>query len=297
MNQHRLPSDVIGLSKVMPPLSRRGFMSSSAAAAAGYTLAAGPVRADAIQTDSKGLNTGMADVAVQGGNMPVYFARPANVANPPVILVSMEIFGLHEWVKDITRRVGHLGAFAIAPNYYFRYETNGIDLTKIDDMQKLFPIVNAKTDTELFSDLDATVAWAKSQGGDTSRLGIIGFCRGGRNVWHYSTHNPNLKAGVAFYGTLIDKNDAAPKNSIDLAPEVKEPVLGLYGAEDAGIKVDQINQMATALKAAGKTAEFHIYPGAPHGFVADYRPSYRKEAAEDAWNRMVGWFKKYGVLS
>jgi carboxymethylenebutenolidase len=229
--------------------------------------------------------------------MPVYFARPANVANPPIILVCMEIFGLHEWVKDITRRVGHLGAFAIAPDYYFRFETNGVDLTKIDDMQKLFPIVNAKTDTELFADLDAAVAWAKSQGGDTSRLGIIGFCRGGRNVWHYSTHNPNLKAGVAFYGTLNDKNDAAPKNSIDLAPEVKEPVLGLYGAEDAGIKADQINQMEAALKAAAKTAEFQIYPGAPHGFAADYRPSYRKEAAEDAWNRMIGWFKKYGVLS
>jgi carboxymethylenebutenolidase len=297
VNQHRLPSDVIGLSKVMPPLSRRGFMSSSAAAAAGYTLAAGPVRADAIQTDTNGLNAGTASVAVQGGNMPVYFARPANVANPPVILVCMEIFGLHEWVKDITRRVGHLGAFAIAPDYYFRAETNGVDLTKIDDMQKLFPIVNAKTDTELFADLDATVAWAKSQGGDTSRLGIIGFCRGGRNVWHYSTHNPNLKAGVAFYGTLIDKNDAAPKSSIDLAPEVKEPVLGLYGAEDAGIKVEQVNQMEAALKAAGKTAEFHEYPGAPHGFVADYRPSYRKEAAEDAWNKMIAWFKKYGVLS
>jgi carboxymethylenebutenolidase len=297
MNQHRLPSDVIGLSKVMPPLSRRGFMSSSAAAAAGYTLAAGPVRADAIQTDTKGLNAGMATIAVQGGDMPVYFARPANVANPPVILVCMEIFGLHEWVKDITRRVGHLGAFAVAPDYYFRAETNGVDLTKIDDMQKLFPIVNAKTDAELFADLDATVAWAKSQGGDTSRLGIIGFCRGGRNVWHYSTHNPNLKAGVAFYGTLIDKSDAAPKNSIDLAPEVKEPVLGLYGAEDAGIKADQINQMEAALKTAGKTAEFQIYPGAPHGFVADYRPSYRKEAAEDAWNKMTAWFKKYGVLS
>jgi carboxymethylenebutenolidase len=297
MNQHRLPSDVIGLSKVMPPLSRRGFMSSSAAAAAGYTLAAGPVRADAIQTDTKGLDAGMATVAVQGGNMPVYFARPANVANPPVILVCMEIFGLHEWVKDITRRVGHLGAFAIAPDYYFRAETNGVDLTKIDDMQKLFPIVNAKTDTELFADLDATVAWAKSQGGDTSRLGIIGFCRGGRTVWHYSTHNPNLKAGVAFYGTLIDKNDAAPKNSIELAPEVKEPVLGLYGAEDAGIKVEQVNDMQAALKAAGKTAEFHVYPGAPHGFVADYRGSYRKEAAEDAWNQMIAWFKKYNVLS
>jgi carboxymethylenebutenolidase len=271
-------------------------MSSSAAAAAGYTLAAGPVRADAIQTDTNGLNAGMASVAVQGGNMPVYFARPANVANPPVILVCMEIFGLHEWVKDITRRVGHLGAYAIAPDYYFRSETNGVDLTKINDMQKLFPIVNAKTDAELFADLDATLAWAKSQGGDTSRLGIMGFCRGGRTVWHYSTHNPNLRAGVAFYGSLVDKNDAAPKSSIDLAPEVKEPVLGLYGEADAGIPPDQVKQMEAALKAAGKTAALHEYPDAPHGFVADYRPSYRKEAAEDAWNKMIAWFKKYGVL-
>jgi carboxymethylenebutenolidase len=296
MNVPKLPSDFIGLSKVMPPLSRRGFMSNSAAAAAGYTLAAGPVRADAIQTDTKGVNAGMATVAVSGGNMPVYFARPANVVNPPVILVCMEVFGLHEWVKDITRRVGHLGAFAVAPNYYFRAETNGVDLTKIDDLPKLFPIVNVKTDTELFADLDATVAWAKSQGGDTNRLGIIGFCRGGRNVWHYSTHNPNLKAGVAFYGSLVDKNDAAPKSSIDLAPEVKEPVLGLYGEADTGIPPDQVKQMEAALKAAGKSAEFHEYPGAPHGFVADYRPSYRKEAAEDAWNKMTAWFKKYDVL-
>lgn len=164
-------------------------------------------------------------------------------------------------------------------------------------MQMLFLKVNTKTDTELFSDLDATVAWAKSQGGDGNRLGIMGFCRGGRNVWHYSTHNPDLKAGVAFYGSLIDKNDAAPKTSIDLASEVKEPVLGLYGEEDTGIKVEQVKEMEAALKADGKTAEFHIYPGAPHGFHADYRPSYRQEAAEDGWNRMIGWFKKYNVLS
>lgn len=297
MNEHRLPSDIIGLSKVMPHLSRRGFVSSSAAAAAGYTLAAGPVRADAILTDTKGLDAGMAKVAVSGGDMPVYFARPTNVQNPPIILVCMEIFGLHEWVKDITRRAGHLGAFAVAPDYYFRDETNGVDLTKIDDIQKLFPIVNNKTDAELYSDLDATVAWAKSQGGDGNRLGIMGFCRGGRSVWHYSTHNPDLKAGVAFYGSLIDKSPAAPQNSIELASEVKEPVLGLYGAEDTGIKVEQVNEMEAALKAAGKTAEFHIYPGAPHGFVADYRASYRQEAAEDAWNRMIAWFKKYNVLS
>ncbi len=256
MNRHNSPSDIVGLAKVMPPLSRRGFMSSSAAAAAGYTLAAGSVRADVIQTDTKGLNAGTASVAVQGGK--------------------------------------HAGLFRPSD---FRAETNGVDLTKIDDMQKLFPIVNTKTDTELFADLDATVAWAKSQGGDTSRLGIMGFCRGGRTVWHYSTHNPNLKAGVAFYGTLVDKNDAAPKSSIDLAPEVKEPVLELYGEADAGIPPDQVKQMEAALKAAGKTAEFHEYFGAPHGFVADYRPSYRKEAADDAWSRMTAWFKKYKVLS
>ncbi len=294
MNVQKLPTDIIGLSKVMPPLSRRGFMSSSAAAAAGYTLAAGPVRADAIHTDTNGLTAGDTKIKVADGEMPAYYARPANVQHPPIILVCMEIFGLHEYIKDVTRRLGHLGALAVAPDYYFRA---GTDLTKIDDMQKLFPIVNAKKDTELFSDLDATVAWAKSQGGDGSRLGIMGFCRGGRNVWHYSSHNPDLKAGVAFYGTLIDKSDNVPKNSIELAPEVKEPVLGLYGAEDAGIKVEQVNQMKAALKAAGKTAEFHIYPGAPPGFHADYRPSYRKEAAEDGWNKMIAWFKKYKVLS
>jgi carboxymethylenebutenolidase len=293
MNVQKLPSDIIGLSKVMPPLSRRGFMTSSAAAAAGYTLAAGPVRADAIQTDANGLNAGDASVQVADGSMPVYYARPANATKPPVILVCMEIFGLHEYIKDVTRRLGHLGAFAVAPNYYF---TMG-DLTTITDMQQLFPKVNSLKDDTLFADLDATVAWAKSQGGDTTRLGVMGFCRGGRNVWHYSTHNPDLKAGVAFYGSLIDKSDAAPKSSIDLAAEVKEPVLGLYGEADTGITPDQVKQMEAALKAAGKTAEFHEYPGAPHGFHADYRPSYRKEAAEDGWNKMIDWFKKYGVLS
>jgi carboxymethylenebutenolidase len=298
MNMQRLPSDIVGLSKVMPPLSRRGFfMTSSAAAAAGYTLAAGPVRADAIHTDTKGLDAGMAKVKVSDGEMPVYYARPKGVRNPPVILVSMEIFGLHEYIKDVTRRLGHLGALAIAPNYYFRMEKNGVDITKIADIQKLFPLVNAKSDTELFSDLDATVAWAKSQHGDGNRLGIMGFCRGGRTVWHYSTHNPDLKAGVAFYGSLADTSPAAPKSSIDLAAEVKEPVLAMHGADDAGITLDQVAKMEEALKAANKTFEFIVYSGAPHGFHADYRPSYRKDAAEDAWNQLIHWFKKYGVLS
>src|SRR5205823_9252674 len=187
----------------------------------------------------------------------------------------MEIFGLHTYIKDVTRRLAKLGAFAVAPDYYFR---KGVDLTKITDIPQLMPLVNSKPDAELIADLDATVAWAKSQGGDTNRLGIIGFCRGGRNVWHYSTHNAGLKAGVAFYGSLADKNNVVPKNSIELAPDVKEPVLGLYGEADAGIPLDQVKQMEAALKAAGKTTEFKIYPGAPHGFHADYRASYRKDA-------------------
>ena len=157
--------------------------------------------------------------------------------------------------------------------------------------------MNTKPDAELVADLDATAAWAKSQGGDTSRLGMIGFCRGGRSVWIYAAHSSALKAGVAFYGSLVDpKNPVWPKSPIELAPEMKAPVLGLYGEADQGIPVAQVEQMKAALQAAGKTAEFKTYPGAPHAFHADYRPSYRQEAAEDAWKRMQDWFKKYGVL-
>jgi carboxymethylenebutenolidase len=289
-----LASDIVGLTTA-PDLSRRNFfMTASAATAAGYTLAAGPVRADAIKTPTDGLKAGDAKVKVSDGEMPVYYARPANATNPPVILVAMEIFGLHEYIKDVTRRLGKLGALAVAPDYYFRKG----DLTTVTEMPALMPIVNGKPDSELFSDLDATVAWAKQQGGDTSRLGIMGFCRGGRTVWEYSAHNPNLKAGVAFYGSLVDPaNPGWPKSPTQLAPEMKAPVLGLYGAEDAGIPVAQVEAMKAALARAGKTAEFKIYPGAPHGFHADYRPSYRKEAADDGWNQMQAWFKKYKVLS
>lgn len=295
--QRKLASDIEGLARQVDPLSRRGFfMSASAAAAAGYTLAAGPVNAQAIQTSTDGLTVGDAKVKVSDGEMPVYFARPANVSNPPVILVAMEIFGLHEYIKDVTRRLAKLGAFAIAPDYYFR---KGEDLTKITEIPKLMPLVNAKPDAELVADLDATVAWAKAQGGNTDKLGIMGYCRGGRTVWVYSAHNPNLKAGVAFYGSLVDpeaQKSVWPKSPIELAPGVKAPVLGLYGEADAGIPVSQVDTMKAALQGANKTFEIKLYPGAPHGFHADYRPSYRKEAAEDAWQQMTAWYKKYGVL-
>jgi carboxymethylenebutenolidase len=288
-----LAADVIGLTKVAP-VSRRGFMTASAAVTAGYTLAAGPVRAEVIKTDTNGLTAGDAMIKVADGEMPGYFARPAKSDNPPVVLVAMEIFGLHEYIKDVTRRLAKLGAFAVAPDYYFR---KGADLTKITDIEQLLPIVNAKPDAELLSDLDATVAWAKSQGGNASRLGIVGFCRGGRNVWVYAAHSGALKAAVAFYGPPIDPpNPLWPKSPTDLAREMKAPVLGLYGDGDTGIPVSQVNTLKASLAEYRKTAEFKIYPGAPHGFHADYRASYRKDAAEDAWKQMQAWFRKYGVL-
>jgi len=292
--QPKLASDIEGLARQVDPLSRRGFfMTASAAAAAGYTLAAGPVRADVIQTDIEGLTVGEAKIKVADGEMPGYYAKPANVANPPVVIVAMEIFGLHEYIRDVARRVAKLGALAVAPDYYYRKG----DLTKVTDMKELMPLVNGKPDTELLSDLDATVAWAKAQGGDIARLGIMGFCRGGRTVWQYAAHSPGLKAGVAFYGPLTDSpTPAMPKNATMQAADMKAPVLGLYGEADQGISVDSVKAMEAALKAAGKTAEFHLYPGAPHGFHADYRPSYRKEAADDAWAQMQGWLKKHKVL-
>src|ERR1700724_431300 len=217
-------------------LSRRDCLTSAAAAALGYTLAGGPVRAAAIKTSEGGLSGRAAKEKAAGGEMPVYYAKPLDATKPPVVLVAMEVFGLHEHIKDVTRRLGELGAFAIAPDYYFRLG----DLTQITQPAQLMPLVNGKPDHELFSDLDATVDWAKAQGGDTDRLGIIGFCRGGRTVWLYATHSSSLKAGVAFYGSLMDPPSAAmPENAFELANEVKAPVLGLYGAEDSGIPPDQ----------------------------------------------------------
>jgi carboxymethylenebutenolidase len=300
VNVHsKIPSDIIGLTTAMPVSRRSFFMTASAAATAGYTLAAGPVRAQAISTDTTGLKVGDATVKVPGGDMPVYFARPDKAKNPPVVLVAMEIFGLHEYIRDVTRRLAKAGAFAIAPNYYFR---SGEDLTKITEMPKLMPIVNAKPDAEMMADLDATAAWAKSQGGNTGKLAILGFCRGGRTVWEYAAHNKNLKAGVAFYGSLVDppaqkEGGKWPKSPMELAGDVKAPVLGLYGAADAGIPVAQVEAMKEALAKAKKKAEFKIYPDAPHGFHADYRPSYRKEAAEDAWKMALDWLKKNKVLA
>ncbi len=286
-----LASDVIGLTRVAAA-SRRQFMGAAAVAAAGYTLAAGPVRAEAISTDTSGLDITETTIKVAEGDMPVYAASPKNAKDPATIIVAMEIFGLHAYIKDVVRRLAKAGYNAVAPDYYF---TKG-DLTKITDIKELMPLVNAKSDAELVADLDATADWAMGKSGN-AKLGILGFCRGGRTVWIYCAKSTKPKAGAAFYGSLVDppaQKQLWPQSPTELASQMHAPVLGLYGEADQGIPPSQVEAMQAALKAAGKEAEFKIYPGAGHAFHADYRPSYRKDAAEDAWARALQWFKSHG---
>ena len=262
--------------------------------AAGFALAVMPVSADTITTDSNGLVAGEVKIPVEGGAIPAYRAMPASGGPFPTVLVVHEIFGVHEHIKDICRRLAKLGYFAVAPLLFSREG----DVSSMADTQQIIAKVVAKVpDKQVASDLDATVAWAKSTGkADTTKLGITGFCWGGRQVWLYAAHNPSLKAGVAWYGPLESpKADIRPQNPIDLANQINVPILGLYGGKDMGITAAQIEQMRAALKAAGKPSEIVIYPDAGHGFNADYRPSYNQQAAKEGWKRMQEWFKAHGV--
>jgi carboxymethylenebutenolidase len=266
--------------------TRREFVMT--ALATGFAAAVQPVAAQTqIKTDSQGLTEG----EVKIGDMPAYRAMPANGKNLPTILVVQEIFGVHEHIKDVARRFAKAGYLAVAPELYARQG----DVSMMT-MEEIRPIVAKVPDAQVMSDLDAAAAWAAKNGGDAKKLGVTGFCWGGRIVWLYAAHNPNLKAGVAWYGRVEGQGTALqPKNPIDLVKDVKAPVLGLYGGADAGIPNEGVDRMRAALKAEGKKSEIHTYPDTPHGFNADYRPSYRKEAAEDAWKRALAWFRSNGV--
>ena len=273
-------------------VSRRGFVVTSLAA--GFALATQPVSAQTITTDTQGLTAGEVKIPVTDGEIPAYRALPAAGGPFPVVLVVQEIFGVHEHIKDICRRFAKLGYLAIAPEMYARQG----DVSQLKEIPEIVSKVVSKVpDAQVMSDLDAAVAWAKSTGkADVDKLAITGFCWGGRIVWLYSAHNPNLKAGVAWYGRLVgDADELRPKHPIDLAASIKAPVLGLYGEADTGIPVASVEKMRAALKDAGKTAEIVLYPDTPHAFFADYRPSYRKDKADDGWKRLVEWFKKNGV--
>jgi carboxymethylenebutenolidase len=273
-------------------LTRREFVVS--VLAAGFALAVQPVSAQTITTDPKGLSAGEVKIPVSDGEIPAYRAMPERGGPFPAILVVQEIFGVHEHIKDVCRRLAKAGYLAVAPELYARQG----DVSKIPDVQEIFAEVVSKVpDAQVLSDLDAAAAWAEASGrGDVNRLGMTGFCWGGRIVWLYAAHNPNLKAGVAWYGRLSgEKSERTPLQPIDAAAELKAPVLGLYGGADPGIPTETVERMQSALKAAGSHSEIVVYPDAPHGFHADYRPSYRKRAAQDGWKRLLDWFKRYGV--
>ena len=269
------------------PVDRRSFI--AAAIAAGFAVAAHPVLAQAIKTPMDGLEGG--DVKI--GDIPAYYAVKKAGGRRPVVLVVAEVLGLHEWVKDIVRRLGHAGYFAVANEPYFRIG----ELWKITDIKEVITGANKLTDEQAFADLDAVLAWAgKQPRANAKKVGITGFCRGGRTVWMYTAHQRRVKAGVAWYGpfTPFGANKEGP---LEVTDKLNAPVLGLYGGADQGIPLEHIERMRAGLHAFGKDQQslIHVYPDTPHGFLADYRPSYRKKESEDGWKRMNAWFRKNGV--
>ena len=259
--------------------------------ATSYALAAQPLSATAIATSADGLDAGMVSFPTGGIAMGAYRAKPKGKANLPVIIVVQEIFGLHEWIRDIVRRFAKAGYYAIAPDLYQRQG----DATKVADFKQLFAeIVSKVPDAQVMADLDALTQFVGKDGGNARRIGITGYCWGGRITWLYAAHNPKLKAGVAWYGRVKGAaTELQPQNPIELVSAINAPVLGLYGARDKGIPVADVEAMNAALKAAKKPSSIHLYPEADHGFLADYRPSYNEAAARDGWSRALAHFKKY----
>jgi carboxymethylenebutenolidase len=275
--------------------TRRGFMRG--AAGSGFAAAVLPVSAQtAIKTATAGLVAGEVTIAVGDFKMPAYRAAPAGKAGAPVVLVVSEIFGVHEYIADVARRFAQAGYFAIAPELFVRQG----DAQSYGEIAKLIAEVVSKVpDEQVMRDLDACAAWARGQGADASKLAVTGFCWGGRITWLYAAHNPALKAGVAWYGRVVGQaNPLQPRHPVDVAAALHSPVLGLYGEKDSGIPLDGVERMKAALaggSAAAKKSEFVLYPGAPHAFHADYRPSFVKEAAEDGWKRCLAWMRSHGV--
>jgi len=272
-------------------LSRRDVVVTSLAA--GFALAVQPVSAAAISTSEEGLTAGEVKIPVGDQTIPGYRAMPASGGPFPVVLVVQEIFGVHEHIKDVCRRFAKAGYLAIAPELYARQG----DVSKLTNFDDILKIVRTVPDAQVMSDLDATVEYAKETGkGDVTRLGITGFCWGGRIVWLYAAHSKQLKAGVAWYGRLVgEPSELFPKHPVNIAADLKAPVLGLYAGKDQGIPIDTVEQMRTALKAAKVPAEIIVYQQAQHGFHADYRPSYKEDDAKDGWSKLLAWFKKHGA--
>ena len=274
-------------------VNRREFLVTELAA--GFAVAVEPVTSQTITTDTNGLDASEVKIPVRDGKLPGYRAKPALGRGFPVVLVVQEIFGVHEHIRDLCRRLAKAGYLAVAPELYARQG----DVSKMTDIQEVISKVVSKVpDEQVLSDLDSTAKWAASSQnkGNTAKLGITGFCWGGRIVWLYAAHNQKLKAGAAWYGRLTGPTEELhPRNPLDVVSSIETPVIGFYGGQDQGIPLDTVEKMRAALKAEGNPSEIIVYPDAGHAFNADYRPSYRKADAQDAWKRMLEWFKRYGV--
>jgi carboxymethylenebutenolidase len=286
-----LVSQLLSLEANKTGWTRREFVGSSLAA--GFSLAVQPVCAQTmIVTDTQGLTAGAVNIPAKDREIPAYRAMPAAGKNLPVVLVVQEIFGVHEHIKDVCRRFAKIGYLAVAPELYVRQG----DVSQMKDNKEIIAKVVSKVpDAQVMSDLDATAAWAGKNGGNAAKLGITGFCWGGRIVWMYAAHNPKLTAGVAWYGPFVRSYHQGDKTVLDVVERIDAPILGLYGGADAGIPNDTVEKMREALKSARKKSEIVLYPDTPHAFHADYRPSYRKVEADDGWKRCTEWFKKHGV--
>jgi carboxymethylenebutenolidase len=273
------------------PLTRRTVLVSTLSV--GFAAAVQPVTAQTLTTDTTGLDAGEVKIPTADGEIPAYRAMPTAKGPHSVVLVVQEIFGVHEHIKDVCRRFAKQGYCAIAPELYARQG----DVSKYTDYRDIMSNVVSKVpDAQVMADLDATARWADGHGGDAKRVAVTGFCWGGRIVWLYAAHSNDLKAGVAWYGRIDGtRNELQPTYPIDVAAKLKAPVLGLYGGKDDGIPLADVEKMQAALAAAKSPSKIVVYPDAPHGFNADYRPSYRPETAKEAWQQCLAWFKSHGV--
>ncbi|MBI3155980.1 MAG: dienelactone hydrolase family protein [Burkholderiales bacterium] len=289
--------DLAQLDSLVPArdFSRRDFVRTTVGS--GFAAAVLPVVAQTTtRTGSDGLDAGVVTIPVGDHRMAAYRAAPAGKAGAPVVLVVSEIFGVHEHIADVARRFARMGYFAIAPELF---ERQGDAKAYAEIGELIAEVVSKVPDAQVMADLDACVAWARAQGADTGRLGVTGFCWGGRITWLYAAHNPALKAGVAWYGRLVGQaSPLQPRHPVELAGALKAPVLGLYGGADSGIPLETVEQMKAALAGgseAARRSRFQVYPDAPHAFHADYRPSYREAAARDAWQRCLDWMREHGA--
>ena len=282
------PGGLEGLARLELP--RRGVMAGGLIA--GLTVATARVEAQAIHTGLDGITAGAAQIPVSDGALPGYAARPQGKGPFPVVLVIEEIFGVHEYIRDVCRRLAHAGYLAVAPELYARLG----DLSKMSDVKQIMRnVISRAPDATLLSDLDRAAAWAAENEGDPERVVVTGFCRGGRDTWLYAAHSPDLRAAVAWYGPVAGQTSTIqPHTAGEMAADLKCPLLGLYGGQDTSISMSDVQAAANRARKAGKTVEIVIYPDAGHGFHADYRPSYREADAKDGWARMLAWFKQYG---